>query len=213
MNQAIYKGRSTDPPKVLVNIYFPGKRILKANVVETATVSDLKPIIPFKGATLIHNGIVLTDSISFKYYGIKEKDVIVVVNSNKDSNSINKWKSITSDKEVFNEKIAGIIDPQTARETARIRDFQLMRMERKPRIFRKLCASIPTMVESKPFSGASLTVFSYQRPGGPSSDPLPIIRSEKEPDTTEMLNPIPSPSLLSQEKQVVEGSVRTEFDE
>lgn len=125
----------------------------------------------------IWNGDSLSETQTFRSYGIREKDVIVSVPS--DANDLSKWVTLTRDSESFHDRIASVVDQGTAKEAARLRDFQITRMERKPRTYRKLVmnyerALMESSVVSTP-ARKSATNLTEMRLEAPSVEPLPII--------------------------------------
>ncbi|EAY09900.1 hypothetical protein TVAG_374070 [Trichomonas vaginalis G3] len=74
--------------KILINIYYPGKWVLKVNVLETATSHDVKKFIKDHHVELLYNGELLHRSHNFKFYGLKQEDVLVIVPKTQDINTI-----------------------------------------------------------------------------------------------------------------------------
>ena len=195
--------------KVFILIYYPGKWVLKANVLVTATIKDIKPLIPEKDVDFIHNGMYLSADYDFQFYGVKERDVIVVIPSNRNLSAGDKWANLTKDIELFREKVSSVIDPRTSREAAKLRDFQMLRLERKPRYFRKLCSSYannPYNMRTSHSSsryGLSLKQMVVVEPAAasaPSTEPLPTFWAKPEPTIPEPPQDIVPASLLSQVK-------------
>lgn len=156
-----------DNDTVLIFIYFPGQWIVKATVLKSATTKDLESFMPEKNVSFLYNGTVLNSKLTFRFYGIRPRDIIVCVNKKE----INRqWLSLTN-KELVNERISSIIDPGVSLEIAKIRDFQLSRFERKPKLFRKMCMQIEEATSSQ--SGISIPLVVPKKNEKPSDSPLP----------------------------------------
>jgi hypothetical protein len=112
--------------------------------------------------------------MTFEFYGVRDGDSIVALPiENEDSvYGTNHWLTLTRDSESFNEALRWMLEPATAGEAARLRDLQLMRLERKPRSFMKIF-SRAGMDEREPTRSDSSTVLGLP-PKSPSVDALPI---------------------------------------
>ena len=205
--------------KILVLIYYPSKWVLKANVLSSATTKDIKQLIPNKDVAFLHNGIYLSDTHSFNFYGVKERDVIVVIPNTQSRPISDKWANLMCDKDLFRERVSSVIDPKTSREAAKLRDFQMLRMERKPKVYRKLCASFPSNAENTQLrisSSPSITedlktIVPETALNGPSKDPLPIFWSRSETIIAEPPQEIVPASIITQEKTEEVTTVREDF--
>ena len=113
----------------------------------------------------------MSDSYPLMYYDIKERDIIIVVPA---ESLTEQWISMTRNSEMFKDRVRNIIDYQTSQEMARIRDFQIAKIERRPKIFRRMCSSVNnpmTRTRSKP--SFSLSRAPESPPPAPSAEPLP----------------------------------------
>lgn len=121
---------------------------------------------------------------------------IIRKNENDDDNDneeVRKWMRLTQDTETFNEKMRLIVNQGNARETARLKDILLSKIERKPKYFRKLCLAIKEnhnlFNSSNSFSSkssyeqknSSLNI-DYETGNEPSVDPLPIFFNQSDSD-------------------------------
>ena len=173
------------------------------------TIKDIKPSIPEKNVLFVYNGVFLTEQVNFQYYGVKERDVIVVIPENRNLPVGDKWANLTKDPELFREKVTSMIDPRTSREAAKLRDFQMLRLERKPRYFRKLCncyANSPYSVKtasahsSRSLAIARMPIIAPQKATEPSTAPLPIFWAKSEPTIPEPPQDIVTVPILTQVK-------------
>jgi hypothetical protein len=154
-----------------LGVYFPGRFLLRVSVSPTARVSYLRSLIRDSTSSFVYNGVLLNDAMTFSFYRIRELETIVVVPI---PTEIEKWAQLTQDADAFQERIQFILNEETARETARIRDLMLTKLERRPRPFRRLCASLDSWPSRSPSptDGNPLQIH-YPRADGPSCDPLP----------------------------------------
>lgn len=158
--------------KILINIYYPGQWVLKVNVLETATSNDIKRFIKNSNVELLYNGMQLNRQHTFKFYGMKNEDVLVVIPKQTDLKAIPySWETISQDEEVFRERISSVIDPKISEEAGRIRDLQLFKIENKPSVFRKLLQFYNEDVAPK--SEPRFKTIVPNKMKKPSSEPLP----------------------------------------
>jgi hypothetical protein len=122
----------------------------------------------------IFNGIELREDRSFEFYGIRDGDSIVALPLENRASvyAANPWLNLTRDADTFNESIRWMVDPATAAESARLRDLQLMRIERRPIAFIRLYAPA-RLEENCQVRPSSSTVLGLP-PKSPSVDALPL---------------------------------------
>ena len=198
---------SVPTPKILLNIYCPGQWVLKVNVLETATSNDIKKFIKNKDVELLYNGLKLTRQYNFKFYGLRNEDVLVVVPKNTDIKAIpSSWENISQDEDVFRERISSVINPRISEEAGRIRDLQLFKIENKPNVFRKLLAFYQQEPAPKPEKPTK--TFVPNQADKPSSEPLPCFWSSapttfKQP---EKIPPVPFSTLKDEEISLTDNN-------
>ena len=176
---------------VLIFVYFPGHWILKASVLQTASTKDLEQFMPEKDKiAFIHNGIILNRNLPFCFYDIKPNDVIICVRK-KDISS--QWLSLTN-RELVHERVSEVIDPQVSHEIAKLRDFQMLRIDRKPKLFRKMCNQLNDDIES---TAPSIPLEVPQKAEKPSVSPLPSFWSSSFMLNTVELSSSPDPTIES----------------
>ena len=173
---------------VPIFVYFPGQWILKASVLKSASTKDLAQFMPEKDITFIHNGVILNSTLPFGFYEIKPSDIIICVR-NRDLNT--QWLSLTN-RELVHERVSEVMDPQVSYELAKLRDLQMLRIERKPKLYRKMCIQLNEETETKT---PSFTLLIPPKPKKPSDSPLPLIWSTAQSfNSSELMNP-PVPSI------------------
>ncbi|OHT11804.1 hypothetical protein TRFO_18585 [Tritrichomonas foetus] len=168
--------------KISLLVYFPGHCIAKVSVSPRATIGDLRKStkIQLTSVNFVANGQILNENLTFWYYQIHAGDIIVAAPNTTDKSDISKWLSHTREAESFTDRISSIIDPRTSREAARLRDFQMSRMERKPRCFRKLSTSIKNQNQCVTASPGLNLVIPDRNLEEPSCDPLPVFWANSE---------------------------------
>lgn len=168
--------------KILINIYYPGKWVLKVNVLETATSHDVKKFIKDHHVELLYNGELLHRSHNFKFYGLKQEDVLVIVPKTQDINTIPQTlENIGKDEDNFRERISSVIDPNISEEAGRIRDIQLYKLENKPSFFCRLLNSYQEENEVPEPKPSQTFIPIRTRYSKPSSAPLPAFWSDISP--------------------------------
>jgi hypothetical protein len=194
------------PLQILVYAYFPGRCLVQVHVQRDSPVSELHGLFPSEALSFIANGVSLCDQNTFDFYSIRDRDVVVALPAGSDVALVRKWSLVTDDSDTFAEKIGYLINHETSREVGRLRDFQMMRVERRPRSFRKLVSAYQNShgrVASSP--QASFTVPSA--PVTPNVDPLPTFwRTEAMTTTVGSTEPL---TVLKDEQIVSEQSPET----
>lgn len=178
---------ATPTNKILINIYYPGKWVLKVNVLETATSHDVKKFIKDSQVELLYNGEILNRSHDFKFYGLKQEDVLVIIpKCNKLIGICQNLQNLGKDEDSFRESISTVIDPKISEEAGRIRDIQLCKLESKPTYFRKFLSAYQD--DSMPAPQKSIQTFIPIRTkfSQPCTAPLPPFWSE---------NSVPKPQI------------------
>lgn len=197
----------TAQSKILLNIYYPGKWVLKVNVLETATSHDVKKFIKDTQIELLYNGEILHRTHDFKFYGLKHEDVLVIVPKNKDLRTISQnLQNIGKDEDIFRENISSVIDPQISDEANRIRDIQLSKLESKPSFFRKLLSSYQEDSTPAPHKSHQTYVVARNRFSKPNSTPLPSFWSENPSPRKHsmLLTSDPFTQIKSEEAQIAD---------
>jgi hypothetical protein len=171
--------RSSVPQtKILIHIYLPGRCIAQVNVVPSLPIREIQSILRSDRVTLIFNGIVLSPSNSFDFYGIRERDFLVAVPTSPDPAFTSRWISLSQDTESFRERLECLLNQGTAMEAARLRDFQFTKIERRPRTFRKFTANCQGALDFPPAENPSHCSVVAGKGQAPSVAPLPIFWSE-----------------------------------
>ena len=180
--------------KIPLLVYFPGRCIVRVTVSPKATIDDLRRStrIPKMSVDFIANGQILIEGRPFSYFRLSTGDVIVAISKKSENAEISKWMSMTRDSESFSERISSIIDPNTAREAARLRDFQMLRMERKPNCYRRLTSSLKTQLLCDSFAYQTVVV-DHNINSQPNTDPLPVLW-DSPPERTLKTVPLPGVS-------------------
>jgi hypothetical protein len=180
LNRLIMNARSLPSP-ILLYAYFPGRCIVQVHVNPQSQISDLHHYFPSENVTFVANGIRLADSDTFQSCAIRDKDVIIAIPASAPAN-IPRWCALSEDSEAFAEQVGFLVNQRTSREVARLRDFQMTRVDRRPRQFRRYVSNFQTA--HQPFSsrpGPGLSIG--ESASAPSVAPLPTLWREPGEDS------------------------------
>jgi hypothetical protein len=130
-------------------------------------IADLRTLVRAGPSHFVHNGELLLESMPFSFYGIRDKDTIVVVPA--PSPEVPRWRQITLDPGDLQERVDRILNQETARETARLRDLMRTRVERKQRQM----GDLGSFLELENREKTPPLRIDYPVPEAPSCDPLP----------------------------------------
>lgn len=180
--------------KISTIVYFPGKWVFRANVTLGATLRDLRCLLPEKNVSFILKGRVLSDSCTFKAYGIHNNDVLIVSYPNQAHIASMKYSSPLHESDSISERINNIVNPHTTTEVVRLRDLQMARLERRPKTFRKMCFTIQNSESKTNFSSeANLKSVIPTIPlEKPSTEPLPMLWGLSQPAVPAELGLVPT---------------------
>jgi hypothetical protein len=142
----------------------------------------------------------LSDQNTFDFYSIRQKDIIVAIPAESDPGDFRKWSSVTDDSETFAEKMSYLTSQGTSREVARLRDYQMIRAERRPRSFRKLISNYQNSGYGRVTSTLHVPLAIPSAPLLPNSNPLPIFWRR---ETTRTLVDSTQPFPVMKDEQIV----------
>ena len=163
----------------------------------------------------------MVDSMPFSYYDVKDRDILFVCP--KSNSAVNeKWATLAKDTDLFREKVGSIIYPSLSKEAARLKDFQMLRMEKKPRTYRRLCAQFLEEETNKRLIRSEqkqkhVTIIPEPlklKNSKPVSETLPVFWNvsenvvERDPLSDLCSATTSSTNIISQEKQEEVTSVR-----
>lgn len=81
---------------------------------------------------LVFSGYVLATTQTFEYYGIEDGDfIIALLSKEQEDRALERWFSLTTDKEQFNEAMTWATSTLTNREVGRIQDLRMAKAEMK----------------------------------------------------------------------------------
>jgi hypothetical protein len=126
---------------------------------------------------LLCKGQILSLTESFGFYQISDNDAIVAMPLDSPGFGLARWLDVTRRPDSFNDWIRWLLEERTQHETARLRDLSVIRLERKPRQFRRWCsgfASSSRFAEDKTSLNAG-----YERTKSPSDLPLPVLWADE----------------------------------
>ena len=158
-------------------LYTPNEPIRCVNVKSRAKIQILNTIYGSNTRSFIYNGIELSTFRTFGSYGMSNQDIIISIpNKPKHAYFLQKWLNIAKDNDEFNHKIKSMINPKTASEAARLNDMYFSKLERRPRIYQKLCFKCINSNIKYIHSPIPLNIDSSST-NEPSTEPLPVFWS------------------------------------
>jgi hypothetical protein len=149
-------------------------RLISARL--SGQISALQCLWPSSPKRFIYNGLELIDAMTFAFYGIRDGDSIIALPAGNDSlHHTSQWIALTRDADAFNDVLHWMLDPATAAESARLRDIHLLKLEMRPRAFRKL-----NVAEDDEKDGKAAPDVAAHRPApAPTTQPLPVPWDDK----------------------------------
>ncbi|OHS93204.1 hypothetical protein TRFO_12037 [Tritrichomonas foetus] len=124
-----------------LRLLYPGHYLAQIEVIANAKISNLRNIVDDPEVYFYFNGCFLHESKPFNFYNMNEKDTIIVVPHADSIMPIGKFLELISDKgcqEALEQKYT----PLFCKEVSKLRDLEMVRLEIKPRLFRKVTAKI-----------------------------------------------------------------------
>lgn len=186
---------SFDDGKRYLYIYYPGKWIIRANESSVTRIADLKDLIQENDVCFFLNGTLISDVLPLKMYSISDNDVIIVVPNRSKGTNNHKVTVFCQDTESIKEQFTQYSDPSYACENARLKDIQMYKVERKPRIFRRMCQSYRDTHEVPPASEQAVT--NIPKIVSISKSPLPIFWGSEPFIDNQPLSDLDSPIVTS----------------
>jgi hypothetical protein len=91
---------------------------------------------------LIFNGQLLDDNCTLDFYNIQPNDSIVALPSSPAASAqVERWMRITRDADAFSDCVRSLINEKSRSEVLRLQDLRAMRLESRPRVYRRICAA------------------------------------------------------------------------
>jgi hypothetical protein len=154
-----------------IKICFPHHGVISINVPLSAVVGSLNPRYP--GRDFIFNGERLNSNNTFGFYGIQANDIVIGLPNELPFGTTERWLAMTKDAESLLEKARLTATSAGRMEASRIRDIRALKLEMRPRRFRKCFQSILPMI-----TGNALSNFTTVIPDPPhevSTQALPMM--------------------------------------
>ena len=126
----------------------------------------------------IFNGVELIESMTFDFYGIKDGDSIIALPADQAVFSTHQWLNLTRDSDTFNDCMRWMLDPRTNGEASRLRDLHMLKMERRSKLFMRMCA--PFACEDTRASAIPAANTTYSSATAPSTEALPVLWALEE---------------------------------
>ena len=148
-------------------------RIISARL--TGKIKSLQSLFKHMPKIFIFNGTQLDPESTFHEVDVHNGDTILALPLSLQTNQMLKeqWISLTKDSDEFSEKMRWIVNPKTAPEASRLKDIHMDRIERRPRVFRKLC-QLYLSQDTGPSELPKLQEECSESPSAPSTEALPV---------------------------------------
>lgn len=160
--------------RVEVKVCAPQEPVRLISARLTGQIKALQGLWPESPKRFIFNGVELVENMTFQFYEIGDGDSIIALPAEQGDSvfSTQQWLSLTRDSDNFNNSMRWMLDPRTSNEASRLRDLHLMKMERKRKVFMRMCA--PFVNEGTAASSVGSTNTSYDAASEPSTEALPV---------------------------------------
>ena len=158
----------------------PKKYTRRICIKKNQKINTLQKRFPNDPKKFIFNGQYLGEEFTFNFYGINNHDIIVAVPDNCGFDLSNSnWIHASRDSDDIADRISFSMNSKTRPEASRLRDLKFMSIERKPRIYRKMCGAVERSADEFP-KVFSNTIIDYTYTDSPSVQALPVCWNEKE---------------------------------
>jgi hypothetical protein len=127
---------SIDEP-ISVNVLIPRNRVRVFSLLRSSNIALLKTALP--NMDFIFNGQLLEDNCTLDFYNIQPNDSIVALPSNPGTGQVERWMRITRDADAFSDCVRSLVSKKSRSESLRLHDLRAMRIESRPRVYRRLC--------------------------------------------------------------------------
>jgi hypothetical protein len=155
--------------QITVNVLMPGARRKVTTVHPSSPVGVLKGIAP--NTDLVFQGQILIDSQTFSFYGIQADDLLVALRRPREIRSAG-WKGFVPDEDFFGDATSHLTHRSAQAELLRLQDAHAIRMETRPRWFRRLCRDME--LNGRPPPSGKIATQIPREATAISSAPLPI---------------------------------------
>jgi hypothetical protein len=163
-----------DPERVEIRIISPQHPVRSVSVRLSGQIQALQSLWPDSPKKFICGGIELMQEMTFAQSGIRKGEAIIALPlcSKSPIADASLWLNLTRDHTCFNECMQWMLDTRTSGEAARLRDLRLMKMDRRPRVFMKMCSHFLQTDTQTQWGDA--TTIPGQSLLSPSTEALPI---------------------------------------
>jgi hypothetical protein len=155
---------------ISINILIPRIGIRVVKVQRSDSVSILQSYLRIPQIGFIFNGQLLNSECAFELYNVQNHDSLVAVDSERER-AAQRWIKLTDESDDFSNSVQCAINPKCRGEFLRLRDVHRMRLEAKPKTFRR----ITRMIDRDVFENRSGETTVPEPSAEISSDPLPML--------------------------------------
>lgn len=155
-----------------VFVFVPNKYTKRITVRKGDACGTLKNIFGHDNTTFLYKGQSLNFDSTFGDYNITNRDSIIALDSGCESTEISKWMSLSRDADDLNDALRKVMSQSSRGEFLRKMDMSSMRLELKPRAFRRLVTRCMNREESGKVT-EHVTVMA-PTPSTIRTEPLPL---------------------------------------
>ena len=158
----------------------PNKYTRRICIRKNQKISILKKRFPNDPKKFIYNGQYLGNEFTFDFYGMNDHDIIVAVPDNCEFNlSNNNWIHASRDSDEIADRISFSLNSKTRPEASRLQDLRFTTVERKPRLYRRMCSAVNKAIDNFPKTFSNNKSIDFSDTDSPSVQALPVCWNEK----------------------------------
>jgi hypothetical protein len=139
------KGSTLAEDSLILNVVVPQCCVAPICVSPSFPLGSIQEHFP--GRCFIYRGQLLDENQTFAFYGMKSKDSMVALPANRSEVMTERWATITRDSETFYDMIQSLMEAPSRSETLRIQDLRAMRLESRPRQYRRFLTSFAPSID------------------------------------------------------------------
>jgi len=158
------------PPLITINILIPqiGIRIVKVR--QSDPIAVLRSYVHRPHVDFVYDGQILNSECSFQSCQIGNDDSVVAVDPGHEKATY-RWMKLTEELDDFSNSVQCAINPKCRGEFLRLRDIHRIKLESRPRTFRRMTKMLEKDVLS-PIAGDTVVA---EPPSEISCEPLPMM--------------------------------------
>ena len=177
-----------------INCLIPQVSLRSINVEDFHTIESISKLLG-GNLILIFKGSILMPKMTVGFYNIQEGECLIAVNPKK-AKQIDYWEKTSKQRSDIMNRMTGKNVVEREKEIVRLRDISLLKMDFKPRSYRKLAGKI----EQSKFNSSEIisTETVYEKPLSVCSGELPIFWQK---------NSCPKANIVSEQQTTLDEDI------